>query len=223
VKPDGPALFKIFVGSANSHGLDESLEGAAAWWPGPPKGTADVLSVSAEHNQINIRYLSGPPPRKGGQIVLHPRPTFALLDREFGFLWGPPGAGKAYTVGPILASYLRQRPQARISLLSTTNWAVDIALLSVDRSLEELERTDPAAHELRQCCKRIGTHFIAANYKGREHYYQSLITILFDGLLSSKQRCRTEVMRQLMPLGKTRLALFEHGYRSPSIRRKWRR
>lgn len=133
---------------------------------GPPKGTADVLSVSAEHNQINIRYLSGPPPRKGGQIV---RQAFALPDREFGFLWGPPGAGKTYTVGAILASYLRQRPQARILLLSTTNWAVDIALLSVDRSLEELERTDPAAHELRQRCKRIGTHFIAANYKGREH------------------------------------------------------
>jgi DNA replication ATP-dependent helicase Dna2 len=221
VKPDGPALFKIFINSTDSsHGLDESLEGAAAWWPGPPKGTADVLSVSAEHDQINIRYLSGPPPRKGGQIVLHPprylealrdlwksplfaeaslgwlekvtaltysplldvrsvpgfpklrdrqRQAFGLLDREFGFLWGPPGTGKTYTVGALMASYLRQRPQARILLLSTTNWAVDIALLSVDRSLEELEQTDPAAHESRQRCKRIGTHFIAANYKGREH------------------------------------------------------
>ena len=221
VKPDGPALFKIFIDSSDSsHGLDESLEGAAASWPGPPKGAADVLSVSAEHGQINIRYLSGPPPRKGGQIVLHPprylealrdiwksplfaeaslgwlekvtalnysplldvrsvpgfpklrhrqRQAFGLLDREFGFLWGPPGTGKTYTVGAILASYLRQRPQARVLLLSTTNWAVDIALLSVDRRLEELERTDPAAHGLRQQCKRIGTHFIAGNYKGREH------------------------------------------------------
>src|SRR6202041_3969140 len=71
VKPDGPALFKIFIDSAHSsHGLDESLEGAAAWWPGPPKGTAAVLSVSAEHEQINIRLLSGPPPPKGGHIVL---------------------------------------------------------------------------------------------------------------------------------------------------------
>jgi DNA replication ATP-dependent helicase Dna2 len=221
VKPAGPSLFKIFINSANSaHGLDESLEGAGAGWPGPPPGTADVLSVSAEHDQINIRYLSGPPPRKGGQIVLHPprylealrdiwksplfadaslgwletvtalnysplpdvrsvpgfpqlrdrqRQAFGLLDREFGFLWGPPGTGKTYTVGAILAAYLRQRPQARILILSTTNWAVDIALLAVDRSLEELERTDPAAHQLRQRCKRIGTHFIAGNYKGREH------------------------------------------------------
>jgi DNA replication ATP-dependent helicase Dna2 len=221
VKADGPALFKIFINSADSsHGLDESLEGAAAWWPGPPKGTADVLSVSAEHDQINIRYLSGPPPRNGGPIVLHPprylealrdiwksplfaeaslgwlekvtalnysrlldvpsvpgfpklrdrqRQAFGLLDREFGFLWGPPGTGKTYTVGAMLASYLRQRPQARILLLSTTNWAVDIALLSVDRSLEELERTDPAAQGLRQRCKRIGAHFVAGNYKGREH------------------------------------------------------
>jgi DNA replication ATP-dependent helicase Dna2 len=221
VKPDGPALFKIFIDStASSHGLDESLEGAAASWPGPPKGAADVLSVSAEHDQINLRYLSGPPPRKGGQIMLHPprylealrdiwksplfaeaslgwlervtalnysplldvrsvtgfprlrhrqRQAFGLLDREFGFLWGPPGTGKTYTVGAMLASYLRHRPQARILLLSTTNWAVDIALLSVDRRLEELERTDPAASGLRQRCKRIGTHFIAGNYKGREH------------------------------------------------------
>lgn len=82
VKPDGAALFKVFINSADSsHGLDESLEGAAAAWPGPPKGTADVLSVSAEHDQINIRYLSGPPPRKGGQIVLHtPRYLEALRD-----------------------------------------------------------------------------------------------------------------------------------------------
>ncbi len=57
------------------------------------------------------------------------RQAFGLLDREFGFLWGAPGTGKTYTVGAILASYLRQRPQARILLLSTTNWAVDIALL----------------------------------------------------------------------------------------------
>jgi hypothetical protein len=221
VKPDGPALYKIFIDSADSsHGLDESLEGAAAWWPGPPKGTADVLSVSAEHDQINIRYPSAAPPSKGGQIVLYPprylealrdiwesplfaeaslgwiervaalnysplpdvgsvpgfpklrqrqRQAFGLLDREFGFLWGPPGTGKTYTVGAILASYLRQRPQAKILLLSTTNGAVDIALLSVDRSLEELGRTDPVAHGLRKRCKRIGTHFIAGNYKGREH------------------------------------------------------
>jgi DNA replication ATP-dependent helicase Dna2 len=221
VKADGLALFKIFINSADSsHGLDESLEGAAAWWPGPPKGTADVLSVSAEHDQINIRYLSGPPPRKGSQIVLRTprylealrdiwksplfaeaslswlekvsalnypplpevrsvpgfptlrdrqRQAFGLLDREFGFLWGPPGTGKTYTVGAILASYLSQRPGARVLLLSTTNWAVDVALLSVDRRLEELARTDPAAQALRQRCKRIGTHFIAGNYKGREH------------------------------------------------------
>src|ERR1700687_5408399 len=51
-------------------------------------------------------------------------------------------------------------------------------------------------------------------------YYLLLIAIWFDGLLSSKRRSRTEAMRQLTPLGKTRLALFEHRYRSPLIRRK---
>ena len=230
VQPDGPALFKVFIDSADSApALDESLEGAAAWWPGPPNGTADVLSVSAEHDQINIRYLSGPPPGKGGEIVLHPprylealrdiwktpplaeaslawlervtsinesplldlpavpgfpqlrhrqRQAFGLLDREFGFLWGPPGTGKTYTVGAILASHLRHCPQARILLLATTNWAVDIALLSVDRRLEELERTDPAAHGLRQRCKRIGTHFVATNFRGREHLLPVIDSVL---------------------------------------------
>jgi hypothetical protein len=39
VKPDGPALFKLFIDSADSsHGLDESLEGAAASWPGRQRG-----------------------------------------------------------------------------------------------------------------------------------------------------------------------------------------
>ena len=74
VKPDGPALFKIFIDSTDSsHGLDESLEGAAASWPGPAKGTADVLSVSAEHDQINLRYLSGPPPEKAARSCSTPR------------------------------------------------------------------------------------------------------------------------------------------------------
>jgi len=76
----------------------------------------------------------------------------------------------------------------------------------VVRGANELERTSsPATTE-------------AANT-----YYQLWIAILLNGLLSLKRRCRTAAMRQHMPLGKTRLALFEHRYRSQSIRRKSRR
>jgi DNA replication ATP-dependent helicase Dna2 len=222
VKPDGPTVYKVFVDlyESSSRGLDESLEGAAAWWPGPPKGTADVLSVSAEHEQINLRFLTAPPPKRGDEIRVYPprylealkdfwesplfaresldwlhqvtsldypplpevssvtgfrklhvrqRQAFGLLEREFGFLWGPPGTGKTYTLGALVATFLLQRPQAKVLLLATTNWAVDLALLSVDGALEELGRKEPKANTLRRKCKRIGTHFIASNYKDREH------------------------------------------------------
>jgi len=71
---EGPGLFRLFIDpfAYGARGLDESLEGAAAWWAGPPKGTADVLSVSAEYDQINIRYPTAPPPAKGSDISLYP-------------------------------------------------------------------------------------------------------------------------------------------------------
>jgi DNA replication ATP-dependent helicase Dna2 len=221
-RAEGSGLFRVFIDpfAYGARGLDESLEGAAAWWPGPPKGTADVLSVSAEHDQINIRYLTAPPPAQGSDISVYPpryleklkeiwesplaankclswighvssltfpalpdieevpgfpnlrrrqRQAFGLLDREFGFLWGPPGTGKTYTLGAMLAHYLRRYPAGRILLLSTTNSAVDLALVSVDQHLEEVARADRSAALLRKQIKRIGHHFIAANYKGREH------------------------------------------------------
>ena len=179
-----------------------------------------MLSVSAEREQINLRFLTAPPPAKGQTISLYPprylealkdiwesplfanaslgwlqnvsklqfaplpdcdviagfpalrarqRQAFGLLDREFGFLWGPPGTGKTHTVGAMLAHYLHQNPLRKILLLSTTNSAVDLALISVDVRLEELSRKFPAADALRRKCKRIGNHFLARLYKDREH------------------------------------------------------
>jgi hypothetical protein len=214
-------IWKVFVEPMNaSSSLDESLEGAAAWWPGPPSGTADVLSVIADNNQLNIRYLSSPPPHKGQEVRVYPprylealhdcwetsdwatqclvwldkvnhsqvenlaeiehvkgfptlrsaqRQAFGLLDREHGFLWGPPGTGKTYTLGAMLAHYLCQQPTAKVLLLSTTNAAVDLALISVDEQLEALSASDRSASRLRKKCLRIGNHFVASKYKGREH------------------------------------------------------
>lgn len=214
-------IWKVFVEPmSTSSSLDESLEGAAAWWPGPPSGSADVLSVVPDNDQLNIRYLSSPPPRKGQEIRVYPprylealrdcwetsvwatrslmwldkenhsqienlpeighiegfpklrsaqRQAFGLLDREHGFLWGPPGTGKTYTLGAMLAHYLCQRPTAKVLLLSTTNSAVDQALISVDAQLEALSISDRSASRLRRKCLRIGNHFVASQYKGREH------------------------------------------------------
>lgn len=199
-------------------GLDESLEGSAAWWAGPPKGNADVLSVLPESEQINLRFATAPPPKPGDLIRLYPpRYLEALLevwrDREWamrcvrwlsrlhehvgfdekrtvstkpfpwlrsgqakafqlpgwdvGFLHGPPGTGKTTTIGALLAQYLVQFPDAKVLLLSTTNTAVDQALVAVDKALEELNT--PAANGTRRSCKRIGNHFLAKYYDGREH------------------------------------------------------
>ena len=60
VEHDG-SVRKVFVKlDAASGRLDESLEGSETWWPGPPKGAADVLSVVTEEEQLNLRYVDGP-------------------------------------------------------------------------------------------------------------------------------------------------------------------
>jgi len=51
-------------------------------------------------------------------------------------------------------------------LFSTTNAAVDLVLIAVDKSLEELSKKSSAANETRKHCLRIGNHFIASNYEG---------------------------------------------------------
>jgi DNA replication ATP-dependent helicase Dna2 len=61
--------------------LDESLEGAAAWWKGPPTGAADVLSIVPDTDQINIRFLTNPPPQTGEEVRIYP-PRYLEALRE---------------------------------------------------------------------------------------------------------------------------------------------
>jgi hypothetical protein len=80
------------------------------------------------------------------------------------FLWGPPGTGKTTTLGVLLAEYLDTRPTARVLLLSTTNQAVDLATVAVDKALQKGRRD-----HCREAVQRLGTRFDAAAYAGREH------------------------------------------------------
>lgn len=51
--------------------LDEALEGARAWWAGPPKGKADVLAVLPEEASLFLSQADQPPPRSGQWIKIY--------------------------------------------------------------------------------------------------------------------------------------------------------
>lgn len=195
--------------------LDDSLDGASAWWGAPVKGGASVLAVVAEDDQLVLQNASSAPPPADHLIRLYPtrflnavadawwdspwaeqalaclpdlgqpqlapagpaltgspfrwlraaqRQALALVQHSSAFLWGPPGTGKTTTLGVLLAEYLDTRPDARALLLSTTNYAVDLATLAVDKALLKGRR-----EHLRPMVQRLGTRFDAAAYAGREH------------------------------------------------------
>ncbi len=83
---------------------------------------------------------------------------------------------------------LVQFPSSRLLLLSTTNAAVDLALIGVDKSLEGLAKKSSAATEARKHCFRVGNHFIASNYEGRLH----LLPVKDDSLVAQLAQCEAE-------------------------------
>ncbi|WP_092949615.1 DEAD/DEAH box helicase [Roseateles sp. YR242] len=202
-------------GQTSAHALlDDSLDGASAWWGAPAKGGASVLAVVPEEDQLVLQNASSAPPGPDQLIRLYPtrflnavadawsdtpwaeqamaalpdltrpqaaagpaltgepfrwlrpaqRQALQLVQHSSAFLWGPPGTGKTTTLGVLLAEYLARRPQARVLLLSTTNQAVDVATIAVDKALHK-GRREP----LRVAVQRLGTRFDAAMYAGREH------------------------------------------------------
>ncbi|KQV98377.1 DEAD/DEAH box helicase [Rhizobacter sp. Root1221] len=195
--------------------LDDSLDGASAWWGAPVKGGASVLAVVAEDDQLVLQNASARPPGPDCLIRLYPtrflnavaeawwdtpwaeralaclpdlahpqpvddgpaltgapfrwlraaqRQALSLVRHSSAFLWGPPGTGKTTTLGVLLAEYLDTRPTARVLLLSTTNHAVDLATVAVDKALQKGRR-----EHCREAVQRLGTRFDAAAYAGREH------------------------------------------------------
>jgi DNA replication ATP-dependent helicase Dna2 len=80
-------VWKLSVTPASARAsLDESLEDARAWWPGNPNGSATVLSVIPEHEQINLVSVNGGAPLLDGSLMLYParylEPLLALWKDE---------------------------------------------------------------------------------------------------------------------------------------------
>ncbi len=92
------------------------------------------------------------------------RQALELVGFSDAFLWGPPGTGKTTTLGVVLAEYLDRCPDARVLLLSTTNQAVDLATLAIDKALQKGRR-----ERWRPAVQRLGSRFDAAAYVGRAH------------------------------------------------------
>ncbi len=87
-----------------------------------------------------------------------------LALRPLSLIIGPPGTGKTFTVGALVAYILKRFPQAKLILTGPTNVSVDTALLAADDWLVRLGRPD-----LRPTMKRVGSHFDTGKYTGRDH------------------------------------------------------
>jgi hypothetical protein len=84
------SVWKVWLAPGELGGrLDESLEGAYAWWPGDQfgngKGTADILSVVPEEEFVVLRFVTAP----------LPLPDIPLANGQHGSpsANGPPPAG----------------------------------------------------------------------------------------------------------------------------------
>jgi hypothetical protein len=87
-----------------------------------------------------------------------------LVHDRMALLIGPPGTGKTFTVGAMVAHLLASDPHLRILITGPTNVAVDAALLAADDWLERLGR-----RELRTTMKRVGSRFDVRKYTPRQH------------------------------------------------------
>ncbi|WP_457425207.1 DEAD/DEAH box helicase [Roseateles sp. P5_E7] len=81
--------------------LDDSLDGASAWWGAPAKGGASVLAVLAEDDQLMLQNASGPPPPAGHLIRLYPT---RFLNAVADAWWDTPWAEQALACLPDLSS-----------------------------------------------------------------------------------------------------------------------
>ncbi len=94
-----------------------------------------------------------------------------LAHNRLALLIGPPGTGKTFTVGAMVAHLLASDARLRVLITGPTNVAVDTALLAADDWLERLGRWD-----LRGTMKRVGSRFDVRKYASRPHLLPDGVT-----------------------------------------------
>ncbi|WP_295450777.1 DEAD/DEAH box helicase [uncultured Thiodictyon sp.] len=113
--------------------LDDSFDGAAAWWACPPKGGASVLTVISEDDQIILKDATAHPPGAGQLIRLYPpRYLQALAECWQDNAWATGafacledlGAPSTFPVNPLSGHkfrWLRRAQRQALKLLGNTS------------------------------------------------------------------------------------------------------
>ena len=110
---------------------------------------------------------------------------FNKIGWQMSYMWGPPGTGKTFTLGALLASYLLQHPDKKVLLLSTTNTAVDLTLVAIDKAFDSLQQSTEQSewvNTARNRIARLGNNFKASYYENRNHLIPNTDKALLDQL-----------------------------------------
>lgn len=105
-----------------------------------------------------------PLPAPYDQLRTRQREAVEAGNKRTVLLIGPPGTGKTFTVGAVIARLLSRFKGSCIILAGPTNVAVDGALIEADNWLAKIGRED-----LRSRLKRVGAWFDPRKYADRQH------------------------------------------------------
>lgn len=95
----------------------------------------DYAGQFAPHLAAALEKIAGTGPVNRVPIPVSLRALVGVWDHSLGYVWGPPGTGKTFSLGAQVAEAL-EMPEERILIVSTTNKATDGAALSVARALD---------------------------------------------------------------------------------------
>ncbi|HEU4411692.1 MAG TPA: ATP-binding protein [Polyangiaceae bacterium] len=133
------------------------LEPLVRVWQRDDAGPAAAAVLDACAGAVAGGRAPAPPP---GGLRARQREAFGLLGHAASFLDGPPGTGKTHTLAALVGAALDDDIVGRVLLVSTTNAAVDLALVRAD---------DLAGGSRRHRFVRSGYHYAPERYLGREH------------------------------------------------------